>query len=625
MALRAFEIDVHYDGSFMYEPFRYADGIVLTFRVAKLDYNELVEYLVTQTGNQMLAMYYCLPEKTVSDGLVRLSNDSDVDVMFDVAYCYGKLAIYMEHYGEDISRYLAVLGDEEENNDQNNGQNNEGAEELVVDDYVVTQDNDEWIMNEVLNAHVNDEPTLNETEGRQPSVDEMEREVPTMNETVNEGSNVDESSDDEDYEMEGDLESDSDSSDAASIDHLSEGEDELREYRTRKANAKKEPKVAPQPQLGVKGRRKLGNEDAFDTIAEHEDFMEELLKKLKMGEEEMVDPFKQVETVERYPIHDKNLHWRLKKPVVGERFENAQQFKDCLTYYALANGFSIWYERSSQKDIIARCGQRPPRLKDPNKGKQRKQNRYPSVSRYDGPKCPFRCFARSMMPKENSFLVCSLTESHTCVRNFKFGSLINYKWIGKQFGAKIRFNPEIKLVDIAELVMKKYKCIVTSNQCRMAKDWALNEYEKSIEEHYGMLRSYADAILETNPGLTVKIDVTRNPDEKVYFDRFYVCFDGLKKGWKNGCRRIIALDGCFLKSPNTGELLTAIGRDGNNHIFPIAWAVVNVENKYNWSWFIELLSEDLDIQGGVGVTLMSDQHKVSHLYHGYHLTHLYVL
>ena len=161
-----------------------------------------------------------------------------------------------------------------------------------------------------------------------------------------------------------------------------------------------------------------------------------------------------------------------------------------------------------------------------------------------------------------------------------------------------------------DLVMKKYKCQVSSHQCSKAKYWDLNMYEKSLVEHYGMLRSYGDELLRSNPGSTVKVGVTVNPDEKVYFDRFYVCLHGLKEGWKNGCRRVIALDGCFLKTVCQGELLTAVGRDGNNHIFPIAWAVVTVENKDHWTWFISLLSEDLDLNSGEGITLMSDQHKV---------------
>ncbi|KAJ9538480.1 LOW QUALITY PROTEIN: hypothetical protein OSB04_031213 [Centaurea solstitialis] len=201
------------------------------------------------------------------------------------------------------------------------------------------------------------------------------------------------------------------------------------------------------------------------------------------------------------------------------------------------------------------------------------------------------------MKKEQSFLVISVKDEHICSRNFKYGSLINYK---------IRCNPEIKLVEIAELVLKKYKCQVTTSICSRARSWALNEYEKSLEEHYGLLRSYGDELLRSNPGSTVKLDVTVKPDEKTYFDRFYVCLNGLKEGWKRGCRRVIALDGCFLKGVCGGELLTAIGRDGNNHIFP---AVVNVENKDNWTWFITLVGEDLEVETGEGLTLISDQHK----------------
>nr|GEY49013.1 multidrug resistance-associated protein 5 [Tanacetum cinerariifolium] len=52
-----------------------------------------------------------------------------------------------------------------------------------------------------------------------------------------------------------------------------------------------------------------------------------------------------------------------------------------------------------------------------------------------------------------------------------------------------------------------------------------------------------------------------------------------------------------------------VGRYGNNHIFPVAQAKVIVENKYKWRWFLDLLGDDLDIQNGHGLTLMSDQHK----------------
>ena len=56
---------------------------------------------------------------------------------------------------------------------------------------------------------------------------------------------------------------------------------------------------------------------------------------------------------------------------------------------------------------------------------------------------------------------------------------------------------------------------------------------------------------------------------------FYVCFHAFKQGWLEGCRNIIGFDGCFLKGAFKGELLVAVGKNGNNQMYPIAWAVVD--------------------------------------------------
>nr|KAJ0214024.1 hypothetical protein LSAT_V11C400158870 [Lactuca sativa] len=61
------------------------------------------------------------------------------------------------------------------------------------------------------------------------------------------------------------------------------------------------------------------------------------------------------------------------------------------------------------------------------------------------------------------------------------------------------------------------------------------------------IRSYGHEILRTNLGSTVKLDMEDGPDGKKYFSKFYCCFQGIKQGWTEGCRRIIGLDGCFLK------------------------------------------------------------------------------
>ena len=44
--------------------------------------------------------------------------------------------------------------------------------------------------------------------------------------------------------------------------------------------------------------------------------------------------------------------------------------------------------------------------------------------------------------------------------------------------------------------------------------------------------------------------------------------------------------GCFLKGKYEGELLSVVGRDANDQLLPLVYAVVEVENKETWtcSW-----------------------------------------
>ncbi|KAL4390820.1 hypothetical protein AHAS_Ahas03G0183300 [Arachis hypogaea] len=100
------------------------------------------------------------------------------------------------------------------------------------------------------------------------------------------------------------------------------------------------------------------------------------------------------------------------------------------------------------------------------------------------------------------------------------------------------------------------------------------------------------------------------PDSNPVFLRIYVCFEACKKGFVGGCRPFIGLDGTFIRGYYGGQLLTAIGHDANNHIYPIAYAVVESENKESWKWFLEILQEDVGDFQANGFNFMSDMQKV---------------
>ncbi|GJU45628.1 pentatricopeptide repeat-containing protein [Tanacetum coccineum] len=662
----AYLFDVYYDGIFYFNPLRYENGCVFGWRLLKekkMDYASMIKYLKKETDQlNFHSLFFCLPECELEVGLKLIEGDRDVASLYEFAESYGKIIMYMTHIPQDLADFyhLNLSFDESEDEATSrmiiHGNRKKDASNMSFVELLSWAEEEAQIGNShdmnVVNkgkTQVNDDviPVKEAVDNGKSKMIQVYHPVKKpirKNNGIQIQENVNPTVMDSDTDSALGInfslysDSDSDYSDK-SVDYLSEGEDELIDLRKRKTEAKKVPKSTNQKTLsdmvgsssGIRRRRVYEVGDS-ETIIEHEEFMDDLIEKLKDGGDVTTDPFKILESkVEKYPIHDVDTHWRMRKPKVGEKFDDVDQLKECLTYYALANGFSLWFYRSSNTQLIARCGLRPEKLKDTEKGKQRKWKRYPSTDEVEGASCPFRCYGKEMTD-EKSFQVISMTDDHTCVRHFKYGTLVNYKWIGKHFGTKIRLNPEIKLHEIADLVMKKYKCIVSPAQCRNAKRWALNEGETTMEDHYGYIRSYGKAILESNPGSTVKVGVTVNPDDKTYFDRFYVCFKGLKEGWKLGCRKVIALDGCFLKKPNVGEILTAIGRDANNHIYPVAWAVVNVENKDNWRWFLDLLGDDLDMPNGNGLTLMSDQHKglieavkevMPHAEHGQCARHIY--
>jgi hypothetical protein len=57
----------------------------------------------------------------------------------------------------------------------------------------------------------------------------------------------------------------------------------------------------------------------------------------------------------------------------------------------------------------------------------------------------------------------------------------------------------------------------------------------------------------------------------------------MKNGFLDSCRPVIGVDGCFLKGPLKGQLLAAVGRDGNNYMYHIAFAVVEAESRDSWT------------------------------------------
>ncbi|XP_070011813.1 uncharacterized protein [Nicotiana sylvestris] len=171
--------------------------------------------------------------------------------------------------------------------------------------------------------------------------------------------------------------------------------------------------------------------------------------------------------------------------------------------------------------------------------------------------------------------------------------------------------------DSGNFIVKKYhpihKCTPMNKNklCNSkAKQIVLRKFMGDWKMEFARLCDYTDIIIQTYPGSICLVKTDRNSEPgKNLFKYFYDCFDALKKGWLEGCRKIIGFDGYFLKGACKGELLVAIGKNENQQMYPIVWPVIDNESKTCRSWFINNLISDLELGDGARLTVMSNMHK----------------
>ncbi|KAL4279621.1 hypothetical protein GQ457_03G018840 [Hibiscus cannabinus] len=155
-----------------------------------------------------------------------------------------------------------------------------------------------------------------------------------------------------------------------------------------------------------------------------------------------------------------------------------------------------------------------------------------------------------------------------------------------------------------EAVKKDFICPVHQSKLYRGRDIAIGIIEGKHKDQYSRIYDYLGELRLSNPGTTTLCKL----DERV-FERLYICMQACKDGFKAGCRPIICLDGCHLKGYRGGHLLTAVGIDANDCIYPIAFAAVESECYSSWCWFVQLLGEDLDLNNSYHISFMSDRQK----------------
>ena len=123
-----------------------------------------------------------------------------------------------------------------------------------------------------------------------------------------------------------------------------------------------------------------------------------------------------------------------------------------------------------------------------------------------------------------------------------------------------------------------------------------------------MLFRSVSILKERNPGTYAIVQLQKKeeiPEYDVFgrlFFSFAICIEAF-----NYCRPVLCVDGTFLTGKYKGQILTAIGVDGNNQIVPIAFAFVEGENYDSWLWFFRNLKMAV-VKTRPNVCILHDRH-----------------
>lgn len=265
---------------------------------------------------------------------------------------------------------------------------------------------------------------------------------------------------------------------------------------------------------------------------------------------------------------------RLFEMKVGMKFPSRGIFREVLRDWAVRMGWDFDFPKIESGKISVTCKQ----------------------------SCDWYLYA-SPYQNTTTWQVKTLRGTHDCTAPGK-NSQATYKYIGRRFLTDFRDNPNMDLVVLQRKLWKEIMIEPSRHILYRAKRYAKELLIGDVKHEYERLWDYCATLCSNNAGTQypVKLNMELNPPA---LERMYFGLGALK----DGCRPIIGLDGCFLKGHFEGQLLSAIGRDANDNLYPIAMAYVGTESKETWLWFVDLLLREIGSYEDNGWAFISDRQK----------------
>lgn len=240
------------------------------------------------------------------------------------------------------------------------------------------------------------------------------------------------------------------------------------------------------------------------------------------------------------------------------------------------------------------------------------KTRYTQKCAYPG--CNWRIHC-SVLVDRMTWMVKTIIGRHSCHMPEQ-NRMTTSKWVVNHLLSAFRASLNMKVAGMQEYILNKFGIQVPNYACWRAMRQMREIIEGKHEEGYRMLAHYVEEFKVKNLGSTCFINwIDEGPGKNPTFKHLFISIGAAISLFKEHCRPIIRIDAYHLKELYKVVLMTAMGLDGNNGQFPLAYAVVEKENLQEWSFFLNALVRALDaVENQSKFTILSDRYKATSRY-----------
>ncbi|XP_077228540.1 uncharacterized protein LOC143861489 [Tasmannia lanceolata] len=292
-----------------------------------------------------------------------------------------------------------------------------------------------------------------------------------------------------------------------------------------------------------------------------------------------------IEDDQRAVTHSKDdkvgdVEYKLK---VGATFPSIECFKRVVQEYAIRRKFLLFTNDSRSSKYAVRCKERT---------------------------CPWRITGTKRL---DVVKVKTFVSEHMCSSKLHNNDhpFVTSPWVAETCKGLFSRPEDIKVSAIVDYIKMKWDITISYRKAHTAKEIIHEIICGNADDSYRILPAYSFELTRSNPGSYMSIVQSRDiyPDGDDSFARLFWTFGPCIRALNHTLRPLVLMDSTHLRGKYRGILLIACGIDGNNGLFPLAFAIVEIEIYDSWSWFLNLFRTRFMSTGSNTITICSDREK----------------